>query len=127
LDISLAAGPVLSARTSSGNDYVDQLTESTVGAQVGFPVQYRLTDNFGLSLEPRAQAFLNRNYAGINGGRNLIANIQVGMKYTPGEQLYRRMEKLNKTYGSRHDFINYAMGLQYAAGAGMPFGSTGGV
>ena len=127
LDISLAAGPVLSARTSSGNDYVDQLTESTVGAQVGFPVHYRLTDNFGLSLEPRAQAFLNRNYAGINGGRNLIANLQVGMKYTPGEQLYRRMEKLNKTYGSRHDFINYAMGLQYAAGAGMPFGSTGGV
>ena len=82
LDVSLAAGPVFSTRTSAGNEYVKQLVGLAVGAQVGFPVQYHVTENLGISLEPRAQAFLNGNYAGINGGRSLIANLQMGMKYT---------------------------------------------
>ena len=82
LDVSLAAGPVLSARTSDGNDHVKQLAESSVGAQVGLPVQYHVTKNLGVSLEHRLQVFSHRNYAGINGGRNWINNIQMGVKYT---------------------------------------------
>ena len=126
LDVSLAAGPVFSTRTSDGNDHVKQLAESSVGAQVGFPVQYRITDNLGISLEPRAQAFFNGDYAGINAGRNLITNVQAGVKYTLNEEDYEYL-KSSEYASSRRDFINYAMGLQYAAGSGMPFGSTGGV
>ena len=81
LDVSLAAGPVFSSRASGAAD-VKQLAKSSVGVQVGIPVQYRLTENLGISLEPRAQAFWNRDYAALGGGRSAIMNILVGMKYT---------------------------------------------
>ena len=49
------------------------------------------------------------------------------MKYTPGERFYQRMEMQDETYGTRRSFVNYSMGLQYAAGNGIAFGSTGGM
>ena len=127
LDVALAAGPVFSTRTSEGNVVVDHLAKSSIGMQVGIPVQYRFNENFGVSLEPRAQAFFNRDYAALNGGRSAIMNLQAGVKYTPGERFYQRMEMQDETYGTRRSFVNYSMGLQYAAGNGIAFGSTGGM
>ena len=127
LDVALAAGPVFSTRTSEGNVVVDHLAKSSIGMQVGIPVQYRFNENFGVSLEPRAQAFFNRDYAALNGGRSAIMNLQAGVKYTPGERFYQRMEQQDETYGTRRGFVNYAMGLQYVAGNDIPFGSTGGM
>ncbi len=127
LDVSLAAGPVFSTNTSESNAAVSKLARTSVGAQVGIPVQYRLTDSWGVSVEPRAQAFLNKDYAALGGGRSAILNVLAGVRYTPGEQLYRRMESLNETYGGRHSFVNYSMGIQYASGTGMVFGNTGGM
>ena len=94
---------------------------------MGIPVQYRLNENLGITLEPRAQAFFNRDYALVNGGRSAIVNLLMGVNYTPGEKLYEHMEKLNLSHNSRYDFINYAVGLQYATGMGVDFGHTGGM
>ena len=82
LDLSLAAGPVFSTNITTNKAYASSLKKFTVGMQVGAPVQLNINRNWGISLEPRAHIFFNDNYAGINGGRNLIMNVQMGMKYT---------------------------------------------
>ena len=137
LDVALAAGPVLSTKVSATDEIDWKLDRTTIGVQFGVPVQYRINSNWGISLEPRAQLFrlgfmdflehYAAPYSTVDGKLNKIVNLQVGVKYTPGEELYGRMKKLDEKYGTRRGFVNYAMGLQYAAGNALPFGSTGGV
>ena len=82
LDVSLAVGPVFGMKAAFGNEYVKHNVNSSMGMQAGIPVLFHLTEKFGLSLEPRAQAFFNPSYAGVNNGRSAIINLQMGMKYT---------------------------------------------
>ena len=117
-DVSLAAGPVFSTRMSNYDQFL--------GAQVGVPVQYRLNSNLGVSLEPRVRVYPLQNPISSNGGMSEVVDLQVGMKYTPGENFYDRMEELNESHDSRHDFMNYAMGVQYGLGRG-DFFPTGGM
>ena len=117
-DVSLAAGPVFSTRMSNSDQFL--------GAQVGVPVQYRFNRNLGVSLEPRVRVYPLQNPISSNGGMSEVVDLQVGMEYTPGENFYDRMEELNDSHDSRHDFVNYAIGLQYPSGRGS-FGSTAGM
>ena len=119
-DVSLAAGPVFSTRMSNSDQF------QFLGAQVGVPVQYRFNRNLGVSLEPRVRVYPLQNSISSNGGMSEVVDLQVGMEYTPGENFYDRMEDLNDSHDSRHDFVNYAIGLQYPSGRGS-FGSTAGM
>ena len=78
LNVTLAAGPLFSIKASK----VNHIAKMSVGTQVGIPVQYRLNENWGISLEPRAKAFFNRDYAALNGGRSAIMNLLVGATYS---------------------------------------------
>ena len=129
-DVSLAAGAVFSSKATADSEYAEQFAESAIGAQVGVPVQFHLNKNWGISLEPRAQVF-GENYAApqyiAGGALTEIVNVQLGMKYTPGKNFYRRMDEAGSNRDYRHDFVNYAIGMQYAAGNGIPLGATGGI
>ena len=84
-EVSLAAGPVLSARVAADKEHAQRLNRFALGAQFGIPVQYRLTERLGLSLEPRFRMF-GPDYAAprytIGGFTSKILNVQMGMKYT---------------------------------------------
>lgn len=140
VDVALAAGPVLSTKMSTTPEEINWCFDNTVmGLQVGIPVQYRVNNNWGISFEPRAQMFrgplglwkvleyYKQPYSSFEDGMTSIFNLQMGVKYTPGEAFYDRMESLNKEYDTRHDFVNFALGTQYAAGARVPFGATPGL
>lgn len=118
-DVALAAGPVFS---SAGSDQF-------LGVQAGVPVQYHINSNLGVSLEPRARVYPpvgNRNQNPITDGTSEVVDLLVGVKYTPGENFNNRMEAINASHDSRHDFVNYAIGLQYATG-NEKFFPTGGL
>lgn len=86
LDVALAMGPVFSTRISDTNTLMAaQLKKSALGAQVSIPVQMKLTENLGISLEPRAR-FFGKNYAAqgvvIAGELTKMLDAQLGIKYT---------------------------------------------
>ena len=68
LDVSLAAGPVFSKLS-------ENFKNTAKGIQMAIPVQFRINENWGVSLEPQAQVF-KWNSASKN------VNLQLGAKYT---------------------------------------------
>ena len=139
MDVLLAAGPVLSTKISAPENLYWRFDRTALGMQLGIPVQYRISSCFGVTFEPRAQLFRHNiglwkvaesyalPYATLDGDPNRILNLQLGVKYTPNEAFRSRMETLNKVHGTRYDFVNFALGAQYAAGTDVPFGPTGGL
>lgn len=127
-DVAFAAGPVFSSKASTDDVLTDQFVESAIGIQMGIPVQFHINENLGVSLEPRAQVF-GRDYAApqyvVGSPLTEVLNLQLGLKYTPGKRFYNRVAEAAKNRDYRHDFANFALGMQYAAGTGVPFGSTG--
>ena len=139
VDASLAAGPVLSTKISAPEELNWRFDRTALGMQVGIPVQYHFNSSWGVSFEPRAQFFrhdvglwkvaesYSLPYATLKGDPERILNLQLGVKYTPDAPFRSRMDALDKEHDTRHDFVNFAVGAQFAAGSDVSFGSTGGL
>ena len=68
LDVALAAGPVFSK-------FAEGFKNTAKGMQLGIPVQFRLNENWGISLEPRACVF-------VQNSSSKSVDLQMGVKYT---------------------------------------------
>ena len=97
------------------------------GIQLGAPVSYRIDGNWEIMFEPRGKVAMKHPFDSQTRYPFAQYDALVGVKYTPGERFYKRIGELNQNRDYRHDFVNYAMGVQYAAGTGIPFAATGGV
>lgn len=148
-DVAFAIGPVFSQRMSEravvskdemlwefrGDNPVatapkvdhSRVARRSLGLQLGIPVSYRIGSRIDVRFEPRAR-FFSKDYVKQSHyqGFTKILNAQLGLRYTLNER-YGSIVRPQQYYDYRHDFVNYAIGIQYAAGSGIPFGSTGGI
>ena len=132
----LAIGPTYSAQVAQSEPAIEKgyapsyapiARKHLVGVQVGVPVSYNLNNSWEISFEPRGRTYLKHPFRKQTRFPFTQYDALVGAKYTPGEDFYNRINRYKQNKDYRHDFVNYAMGIQYAAASGLPFGSTGGV
>ena len=133
---ALAIGPTYAAQVAHSEPVVSAgyspsysaiARKHLVGMQVGAPISYRVDNSWEVLFDPRGKVFLQHPLRKKTRFPFTQYDALVGVKYTPGEEFYNRINRYKQNQDYRHDFVNYAIGVQYAAATGIPFGSTGGV
>lgn len=107
--------------------YTDGALNHLWGLQAGVPVSFRVDDNWAVLVEPRVKTIFKHPFNSRTPYPLIQYDALLGAKYSPGEAFYNRIGELGADRSYRHDFVNFAVGTQYAGGTGIPFGATGGL
>lgn len=121
---AIQAGYIPSTGVTS---YSESAGKHLWGMQMGIPVAYRVDNNWAVMFEPRVKTVLKHPFNKRSSYPFVQYDALIGVKYTPGEKFYNRLNELKQNNGYRHDFVNFAIGTQYAMATGLPFGGTGGL
>lgn len=119
---SLAIGPIYGLRVSQSEpasdagyspSYSNASRIHSFGAQVGVPISLRLSDCWGIQIEPRGRLDLTGDIAGSPGRFPFMQfSALMGMKYSISQtRLELFKEKIEKSYSNRF-FTDFGIGMQ---------------